>query len=222
VSKRRRRSRTARGTEGSEVATTTAAAAAPAAAAPAADAAAEAAAPAAADSPSASPFLSCLDVLGRDVCHSLPLPRGYGVPRPPPPRPAASSSSTAANDSSSSSGGGGDGSDSSGFAPVFKPGVTGDYIWVILDDGSWVIPVRRGAGRKLESLEVLWLKKGRTGYVPQLEKGVGTVEPLPGIGPKPKPLQQARVSCGGGCEVWGCLIRCLMWHIGCRTACVFE
>jgi hypothetical protein len=170
-SKRRRRSRTVHQT----AADTAAAAAAAAAVAEAGGA-----------TSSGQLSFSCLDLFGSNMCKLLPLPDTYtaaiiAANKPP---PSSSSSSTASSSSSSSKG---------DLPSAFKPGVTGDLIWTICDDGSWAIPIKRGRGKNMDSLRVLWLTKTPKGFLVQLEEGLGHLVPLPGA-KKSMPLQKARVS----------------------------
>jgi hypothetical protein len=76
------------------------------------------------------------------------------------------------------------------------PGVTGDLTWTICADGSWAIPLKKGFGREMKGLRVLWLSKVARGFVPQLEEGLGHMVPLSGTSGKPMQLQKARVSRG--------------------------
>jgi hypothetical protein len=149
-------------------------------------AAAAAAAEAGGASGSGQLSFSCLDLFGSNMCQLLPLPDTYtafaiAATKPPLNR---SSSRTTASSSSSSKG---------DLPSAFQPGITGDLIWTICDDSSWAIPIKRGRGRNMDSLRVLWLTKGPKGFLAQHEEGLGHMVPLPGA-KKSMPLQKARVS----------------------------
>jgi hypothetical protein len=127
--------------------------------------------------------LGCIEVFGSSACELLPLPdhvaaavAAAALP------PSSSSSSTPAAASRSSSKG-----------PA-QPGVTGDLSWTICKDGSWAIPLKKGSGKQMNGLRVLWLGKVQRGFVPQLEEGLGHMVPLAGTTGKPIQLQRARVS----------------------------
>jgi hypothetical protein len=131
----------------------------------------------------AAQLLHCQDVFGSSMCRLLPLPASLtadiaasAAPAQPlvRSRPAANSS----NKGSSSS----------------SQGSRGDVIWSVCEDGSWAIPLRRGRGRSLEGLKVLWLTKTKRGFVPQVEQGLGHMVPLAGAAGSSMSLQKARVS----------------------------
>jgi hypothetical protein len=141
------------------------------------------AAAAAAVSPAAQ-LLHCQDVFGSSMCRLLPLPASLtaaiaaSTAPPQPPvrsRPAVNSSNKGSSSSSSSQ------------------GSRGDVIWIVCDDGSWAIPLRRGRGRSLEGLKVLWLTKTKRGFAPQLEQGLGHMVALAGAAGSSMSLQKARV-----------------------------
>jgi hypothetical protein len=152
--------------------------------------------------------LTCSDVLG-SYCVQLPLPAelaalaGGSNAAAAAAAAAAKDSSTAAaaitssrrrrRRSSSSS------SSTASLTPATSSSsiaaIRGDLIWTILDSGSWAIPLKRGRGANMTGSLVLWLTKKASGWVPEVEEGLGQLTPLPGTSGKPlRSLQRARVS----------------------------
>jgi hypothetical protein len=141
---------------------------------------------------------TCLDLLGSSACSLLPLPDSFSAALSAATAAAAAAAAQPRVDSSSSR-------SKPAQQPASQPAVMGDLVWTICADGSWAIPIKRGRGRSMAGLRVVWLSKGKRGFVPQVEQGLGNLEPLPGTKGKAMSLQKARVSfCGGSIGCVGC------------------